>query len=483
MNQKSIISLRAVASILLASLFLQNPFTVSAKPPAGFKAMPFYDHASIQWPGAKLVFIEEVPGLLQHFYVVDMRGFLVGLYPKGQGYEKVAIADITGRTDFLMQGEQGAFGIAFHPKFVENGLFYWILRLKAGDGKPKRLAIEEWKAEGSKRENAKFVRTIHWGEHKGSFGVGCVQFGIDGMLYVSTSDYNEDSWNLKTEKRKVLRIDIGSKDPGKEYAVPKDNPFYNDPDQSIPKEIWAYGFRNPWSFQIDPKSGNLWLGDVGQGEFEDFHKVQKGKNHGWGDGGDGAPRYTHGFSGACKTAAGQPGRYDCEKFQDPEFAFAHTGFNGRPFTCIIAGPTWYGAKESPFYGYTFVADMHQDYLVAYKDGEGPTVVGDFAVQGGNKGLRNGITHIGRDSYYNLYATFCDFFGNQQIYKLVHPELTALTEPASVVWEREKSRAKLSVLMARPLAKAMRVDGKRLDGLKTPLLWQGSSKQSLPVAKP
>ena len=107
------------------------------------------------------------------------------------------------------------------------------------------------------------------------------------MLYISTGDgadpnppdplnTGQDCSDLLSS---VLRIDVDHKDAGKNYAVPKDNPFVGMKD--VRPEIWAYGFRNPWRMSFDRKTGDLWVGDVGWELWEMVHKVEKGGNYGW----------------------------------------------------------------------------------------------------------------------------------------------------------------------------------------------------------
>ena len=95
----------------------------------------------------------------------------------------------------------------------------------------------------------------------------------------AANDPFKNGQNLKTLLAKVLRIDVNKKDPGKNYAVPKDNPFVGKKD-TLP-EIWAYGLRNIWRMAFDRKTGRLWAADVGQNLYEEIDIIEKGGNYGW----------------------------------------------------------------------------------------------------------------------------------------------------------------------------------------------------------
>jgi putative heme-binding domain-containing protein len=121
----------------------------------------------------------------------------------------------------------------------------------------------------------------------GGHNAGCLRFGTDGMLYISTGDGSgpnppdgrtaaQDVSNLFGC---VLRIDIRKKADGKNYTVPSDNPFV-DLDGARP-EIWAYGLRNPWKFGVDRKTGDIFAADNGWESWEMVHRIVRGGNCGW----------------------------------------------------------------------------------------------------------------------------------------------------------------------------------------------------------
>src|SRR6185369_11490560 len=85
--------------------------------------------------------------------------------------------------------------------------------------------------------------------------------------------------DLTTFLGKILRLDVDHPSTGKAYQIPSDNPFVGR--TNARPEIWAYGFREPWRFSFDSRTGDLWVGDVGQDRFEEVSIVRKGENHGW----------------------------------------------------------------------------------------------------------------------------------------------------------------------------------------------------------
>ena len=121
------------------------------------------------------------------------------------------------------------------------------------------------------------------GGHNG----GCLDFGNDGYLYISTGDGTDPSppdskltgQDCSDLLSSILRIDVDHSEPGKGYRVPADNPFVKTP--GVRPEIWAFGFRNPWRMSIDRATGDLWVGDVGWELWEMIYRVERGGNYGW----------------------------------------------------------------------------------------------------------------------------------------------------------------------------------------------------------
>ena len=179
-----------------------------------------------------------------------------------------------------------AYEIAFHPRFAENGFFYigWNGASPGQKGKHSKITRYTMTTKHPftiDMQSAKVM--IEWPSdgHNGA----AVCFGSDGMMYVTSGDGTSDSDNNVTGQRpdlllaKVLRIDVDHPATGKEYSVPKDNPFVED--KRFVSETWAYGLRNPWRISFDAKTNQLWVGNNGQDLWEQAYLVRKGDNYGW----------------------------------------------------------------------------------------------------------------------------------------------------------------------------------------------------------
>jgi glucose/arabinose dehydrogenase len=216
-------------------------------------------------------------------YVVEQNGLIYQLPADPAAQQARIVLDIRDRVRYSdRQNEEGLLGLAFHPKYKENGKLYVYYTLKA-DGNTSvisEFARQNGRIDPASERELLRVEQPFW-NHNG----GTMEFGPDGMLYIALGDGGSGNdpyghgQNLATLLGSVLRIDVDRHDPGLAYAIPKDNPFVGQ--EGARGEIWAYGFRNPWRMAFDRQTGHLWMGDVGQNLWEEINIVKKGGNYGW----------------------------------------------------------------------------------------------------------------------------------------------------------------------------------------------------------
>jgi len=197
--------------------------------------------------------------------------------------------DIRDRLHFNPpENEEGLLGVAFHPKYAENGEFFVYYTAKYNSDAERRSVISRFRvsdddpnrADPDSEEIILEIPQPYW-NHNG----GTIVFGPGGYLYVGLGDGGKGGdphsygQNLGALLGKILRIDVDHKDPGLAYAIPKDNPFAGQTDKR--GEIWCYGIRNVWRIAFDPATGELWAADVGQDTWEEIDLIERGGNYGW----------------------------------------------------------------------------------------------------------------------------------------------------------------------------------------------------------
>jgi putative heme-binding domain-containing protein len=180
---------------------------------------------------------------------------------------------------------EGILGFTLHPQYATNRRYFVAMHSPLRD----RVVVDVWERRanadglsdsGERGRKLLSVEMPHI-NHNGC----CLEFGRDGCLYVSFGDGGpqEDpdghSQNLRSLLGKILRIDVDHRSGDGPYVVPSDNPFRAVPEAR--PEVWALGLREPWRFTFDRATDDLWVGDVGQGRFEEVAIVRRGENHGW----------------------------------------------------------------------------------------------------------------------------------------------------------------------------------------------------------
>jgi uncharacterized repeat protein (TIGR03806 family) len=187
----------------------------------------------------------------------------------------------------LLEGDDTAYDLVFHPRFRENGYVYIGSNGDFGVAKgEKKTRVTRYTVDrvAPYRLDPQSAATIIEWPSNGHNG-GAMAFGQDGMFYVTSGDGTSDSDTNLTGQgldhllAKVLRIDLDGASPGQPYRVPSDNPFVGRPEAR--PETWAYGLRNPWRMTVDPVNGQLWVGNNGQDLWEQIYLVKKGDNYGW----------------------------------------------------------------------------------------------------------------------------------------------------------------------------------------------------------
>ncbi|HLF64704.1 MAG TPA: PQQ-dependent sugar dehydrogenase [Saprospiraceae bacterium] len=302
-------------------------------------------------------------------------------------------------------GECGLLGLAFHPDFPSKPFIY-IYYIKSGPvSRIARFDVNPNNPDDA-QENTEFiileVDQPSFDNHK----AGDLAFGPDGYLYItlgdggSAGDPGENGQDGQELLGKILRIDI---DNGNPYSIPADNPFVDDED--VLNEIWALGMRNPWRLSFDRETGDLWIGDVGQGIWEeiDFEPAGSGggRNYGW-DCYEGNATY----EGA--------GCLDISNYDFPIFVYPHNCSQGPcPYgtgNSITGGFVYRGSEFTSMQGYYICVDYGSEniWLITH-DGENT----EITMQPGGS-MFNQLTTFGEDDDGELYAATLE----DQLYRLV-----------------------------------------------------------------
>jgi len=225
----------------------------------------------------RMVALIPIPGDDGHAVVLTQQDGIV--------YRASLVDESEGPTVFLnvrqkmrdeLGNEEGLLGFAFSPDYATDRRVF--VHYTGGD--PRRTVIERYTALGASADASSGRVILEVEQPYQNHNGGSVEFGPDGYLYIALGDGGAagdphfNGQNRDVLLGKILRIDVS----GDAYTIPPDNPFADGGGRG---EIWAFGLRNPWRMSFDRETGDLWAGDVGQGEWEEVDRVTKGANYGW----------------------------------------------------------------------------------------------------------------------------------------------------------------------------------------------------------
>jgi glucose/arabinose dehydrogenase len=234
-----------------------------------------------------LTLITSPPGDESRVFVLEQNTANVMLVKDGN-FQFTPFLSLNGLTS--TGAERGLLGLAFHPRYAQNGRFY-VYFTRAGDSGVMLVRYQRSAANPDLADPTSAVTILGpltrpvFSDHN----AGSMQFGPDGYLYVSIgdgghTDNNNPDPNCNAQNPlslfgKILRLDV---DGGTPYAIPPGNPFVGNP--GYRPEIWALGLRNPWRMSFDRTTGDLWIGDVGHETREEINFQPAGvggRNYGW----------------------------------------------------------------------------------------------------------------------------------------------------------------------------------------------------------
>lgn len=361
------------------------------------------------------VVITSPPGETNRLFIVEQRGRIIVITNLAQPTATVFL-NLVSRT--VYGGEQGLLGLAFHPDYARNGRFFVFRTCNARTGSQTSDRLHDRLSEfqvsptnpnqASPTERILFQQSDDAGNHNG----GDLHFGPDGYLYVALGDEGNanDSLNNSQTLTKdffagILRLDVDGRPESLapnphpavvegSYRVPADNPYVGatnflgrpvDPEQ-VRTEFWSVGLRNPWRISFDPATGELWVGDVGQGSRESVFLSRRGANHGWA--------YREGNIQGPKSGA-PPGFTTNPEFQyvPPIHTYGH-GSGPTQGNSITGGRVYRGTRLAQLHGQYLFADYVSGNVWALRRREGATpVVTRLLGRGGISGFgvdpRNG----------------------------------------------------------------------------------------------
>lgn len=320
-------------------------------------------------------------------FVVERPGRIRIVRPDGS-VDATPFLNITDRVN-CCSGEQGLLGLAFHPQYANNGYFYVHYSAGTGNGVAR---ISRFTVSSDPDVALATTETVIYSlpqtnnVHQG----GDLAFGPDGYLWIpfgdggTPGDSENRAQNMTLAYGKVLRIDV---DGGTPYSIPPDNPFAGANPNVTLREIWASGLRNPYRFSFDGSTGDVWIADVGQANYEEVNRIPAGQhtgvNFGW--------RCYEGNQPYNTSGCAAPSNY--------EFPIQVNWHQVGGHCAVVGGHVYRGSQYPNLYGrYIYTDFCHGRILSLRANGNGGWIHEDLTASG-----PVGYTDIGPDANGELYV--------------------------------------------------------------------------------
>lgn len=412
---------------VVAFLFTLLSASILSAHAAGFRAelLPAAFH--------RPVFVTSPPGDASRLFIVEQHSGRIKVFDRAT--QTVLQPEFLRVLGITTGGEQGLLGLAFHPGYATNGYFY-VNYTAPGGGDAGHTEIARFQAEGdpmsaTSADPASKLVLLTFDQPESNHNAGWLGFGLDGYLYIATGDGGGgndrhgpigNSQNRENLLGKILRIDV---DGGEPYAIPEDNPYAGH--ETFREEIWAFGLRNPWRSSIDSATGDLWIGDVGQGAREEIDLAPAGiggLNFGW------RPR-----EGNIQNSS-FPNEEPVTEATDPIFDYPRSsGYS------VTGGYVYRGSRIPELQGKYIFADYGSArFWVTFREGNTFTTQECTAEFNPSPRMINSPASFGQDAEGELYI--CDLDG--QVFALV-PELPPAAEIMGAAIEESEFRLSFETL--------------------------------------
>lgn len=344
-----------------------------------------------RWPNLRFrlpVGMFPAPDSSKRIFVLEQQGRIKVFKDSGNvgSNDTSTFLDLSGAVPagIVVGNEYGLLGLAFHPQYRQNGFVFVNYTRK----NPLTTIVSRFKVrpdDPNKLDPASEKILIQIPQPYTNHNGGSLLFGDDGYLYIATGDGGSggDPGNRAQNKGvllgKLLRIDVNVPTEDSLYLIPPDNPYAVN-NQSYKREIYAHGLRNPWKVTKDPESSTIWIGEVGQGAWEEVDTARLGANYGWK-----VMEGNHAYS-ACNNC-------DTSNYEPPIYEYGHSRGISITGGYVYRGEELYKQKGTYFFG---------DYVTRRIWGLRKNDQGTFVLDSLLTGTM-GISSFGLDNEKELYA--------------------------------------------------------------------------------